>query len=41
MRELVTLPFVEDKGLWEAYDDARKRLFAASQIGLPTSRYNM
>lgn len=37
--EAVTLPSVEDKGLWEAYEAARNALFAASQNGKPASRY--
>jgi short-subunit dehydrogenase len=39
--ELVTLPSVEDKQLWEAYDAARAKLFAATQTGKPASRYGL
>jgi short-subunit dehydrogenase len=39
--ELVTLPSVEDKQLWEAYDTARAALFAATQTGKPASRYGV
>jgi short-subunit dehydrogenase len=37
--ETVTLPSVEDPQLWDNYDAARIRLFAASQIGRSASRY--
>jgi short-subunit dehydrogenase len=40
-RETVTLPSVEDPKLWAAFDDARVKLFAASQTGKPASRYGV
>jgi short-subunit dehydrogenase len=40
-REAVTLPSVEDPQLWAAFDDARVKLFAASQSGKPASRYGV
>jgi short-subunit dehydrogenase len=40
-REAVTLPSVEDPLLWAAFDDARVKLFAASQTGKPASRYGV
>jgi len=40
-KELITLPSVEDKELWEAYDEARKKLFSATQSGQPASRYQL
>lgn len=39
--ESITLPSVEDVKLWEAYDEAREKLFLASQSGRPASRYNV
>jgi hypothetical protein len=39
--ETVTLPSVEDPKLWVAFDDARLKLFAASQTGKPASRYRV
>ncbi len=39
--ELVTLPSVEDKELWEQYDAARLKLFAAGRTGKPASRYGV
>jgi hypothetical protein len=36
-----TLPSVEDPTLWAAFDDARVKLFAASQTGKPASRYGV
>ena len=39
--ELITLPSVEDPTLWEEYDAARIKLFAATQTGKPASRYNI
>jgi len=39
--ETVTLPSVEDPKLWAAFDDARVKLFAASQTGKPASRYGL
>ncbi len=38
-KELVTLPSVEDKNLWDAFDAARIKLFAATQTGKVASRY--
>ena len=35
------LPSVEDPKLWAAFDDARVKLFAASQTGKPASRYGV
>lgn len=29
-KELITLPSVENKALWKAYDEARKNLFAGT-----------
>lgn len=40
-KELITLPSVEYKELWQAYDEARKKLFAATQSGQPASRYQL
>lgn len=40
-KELITLPSVENKALWEAYDEARKNLFAGTQSGQPASRYQL
>jgi uncharacterized protein len=39
--EAVTLPSVEDRHLWAAYDAARGNLFAATQTGVPASRYGV
>jgi short-subunit dehydrogenase len=39
--ETVTLPSVDDPQLWAAFDDARVKLFAASQTGKPASRYGI
>src|SRR5882724_2135624 len=39
--ETVTLPSVDDPQLWAAFDDARVKLFAASQTGKPASRYGL
>jgi hypothetical protein len=39
--ETVTLPPVDDPRLWAAFDDARMKLFAASQTGKPASRYGI
>lgn len=39
--EPVTLPSVEDAQLWQAYDAARAKLFAATQTGKPASRYGL
>jgi short-subunit dehydrogenase len=40
-KELITLPSLESKALWEAYDEARQRLFAGTQSGQPASRYQL
>jgi short-subunit dehydrogenase len=37
--EAVTLPSVDNPQLWAAFDDARVKLFVASQTGKPASRY--
>ncbi|MFZ6646556.1 SDR family NAD(P)-dependent oxidoreductase [Undibacterium sp. TJN25] len=37
--EAVTLPSVENKQLWDAFEAARTNLFAATQTGKPASRY--
>jgi hypothetical protein len=37
--ESITWPSVADLGLWEQYDAARSKLFAATQTGKPASRY--
>jgi short-subunit dehydrogenase len=39
--EAVTLPSVDNPQLWAAFDDARVKLFAASQTGKPASRYGL
>ncbi|MFZ4874573.1 SDR family NAD(P)-dependent oxidoreductase [Janthinobacterium sp. Mn2066] len=39
--ELVTLPSVEDKALWEQFDTARLALFAGGRSGKPASRYHV
>jgi len=39
--ELITLPSVEDAKLWEEYDAARMKLYAASKTSKPASRYNL
>jgi uncharacterized protein len=39
--ETVTLPSVDDPQLWAAFDEARLKLFAASQTGKPASRYGI
>jgi hypothetical protein len=41
MGELVTLPSVEDPTLWMAFDEARTRMFLASNTGKPASRYGL
>ncbi len=41
MGETITWPSVADFTLWEAYDDARGKLFAATQTGKPAPRYNV
>ena len=37
--EAITLPSVHDASLWETFDEARARLFAATQTGKPAPRY--
>jgi hypothetical protein len=37
--ENITWPSVVDLGLWEQYDAARSKLFAATQAGKPAPRY--
>ena len=37
--EVVTMPSVQDEGLWQSYDAARAALFAGTQDGKPASRY--
>ena len=39
--ELITLPSVEDEQLWADFDAARDKLFAATQTGMPASRYQL
>ena len=39
--ETVTLPSVEDAGLWEAFDQARTKLFLAGQTRHAASRYGL
>jgi len=39
--EAVTLPSVDNPQLWAAFEDARVKLFAASQTGKPASRYGV
>lgn len=39
--ELVTLPSVEDRELWERFDAARLALFAGAMRGKPASRYGL
>jgi short-subunit dehydrogenase len=39
--ETVTLPSVEDAGLWANFDAARTKMFEASQTGKVASRYNI
>lgn len=39
--EAVTWPSVADLTLWETYDEARGKLFAATQTGKPAPRYNI
>jgi hypothetical protein len=39
--ETVTLPSVEDAGLWANFDAARIKMFRASQTGKAASRYNV
>jgi len=39
--ESVTLPSVEDPSLWAEYDEVRQRMFRASQVGKPASRYGV
>jgi hypothetical protein len=37
--EVITWPSVDDDRLWEAFDAARSKLFAATQTGKPAPRY--
>ncbi len=37
--EGITMPSVQDMGLFEAYDSARTKLYAGSRTGQPASRY--
>jgi short-subunit dehydrogenase len=37
--EAITLPSVHDASLWDTFDEARERLFAATQTGKPAPRY--
>jgi short-subunit dehydrogenase len=37
--ESITLPSVADASLWDKFDDARSKLFAATQTGTPAPRY--
>lgn len=39
--EKITWPSVADATLWEKYDDARSKLFTATQTGKPAPRYNI
>jgi uncharacterized protein len=39
--EAVTLPSVDDPQLWATFNDARLKLFEASQTGKPASRYGI
>ncbi len=41
MGEAVTWPSVADFSLWETYDEARGKLFAATQTGKPAPRYKV
>jgi short-subunit dehydrogenase len=41
MGEKVTWPSVADAALWDRYEDARTKLFAATQTGKPAPRYNI
>jgi short-subunit dehydrogenase len=41
MGEKITWPSVADVSLWEKYDEARSKLFAATQTGQPAPRYNI
>ena len=37
--ESITLPSVADASLWDKYDEARSKLFAATQTGETAPRY--
>ncbi len=39
MGETITQPSLDDKALFAAYDEARTRMFGASQTGKPATRY--
>jgi short-subunit dehydrogenase len=39
--EKITWPSVADATLWDKYDEARAKLFAATQTGKPAPRYNI
>ncbi len=39
--EAVTMPSVHDLGLWEEFEAARAKLFAATQNGAPAPRYHI
>lgn len=39
--EDITWPSVHEAGLWDAYDQARAALFAATQTGRPAPRYSL
>jgi uncharacterized protein len=39
--ETISLPSLEQDGLWTAYDSAREKLFGATQRGVPASRYHL
>ncbi|OQP49045.1 SDR family oxidoreductase [Niastella yeongjuensis] len=41
LKESVTWPSVEDKRLYEVYEDARLKLFSATQTKKPASRYGV
>lgn len=41
MGETITWPSVSDLSFWESYDEARSKLFAASQTGKPAPRYGI
>ena len=41
MGETITWPSVSDLSFWESYDEARSKLFAATQTGKPAPRYGI